>query len=75
MSAMDEIYTPPAKETKGPVPWALKNWHEFTDADKIALGKHLKTFDSKEKARDYANYLAEFCGAPRDKLMDYIKEL
>lgn len=55
------------------VQWKFKNWEDFTDSDKKALGKHLVEMD-EDKRIDYIKYLGEFCGAPTDSLYEHLKK-
>lgn len=45
------------------VPWAYKNWENFSVEDKENLCLHLKKM-SKEKRREYKKYLMNTCNVP-----------
>ena len=54
------------------VSWSMKLWPDYSDNDKRGLAKHLREMD-KHKRIDYIKYLGNYCGAPTDSLMNYVK--
>lgn len=62
--AHNEIFTPQRRQRR--VPWAFKDWDDFTESDKAALAQHMKTFETPEQSQDYAKYLINHCGVPKE---------
>lgn len=54
---------PPSSPKKNAVPWACKQWIDFTDADKSGLLKHFSGM-SAQKSNEYKKYLNHQCGVP-----------
>ena len=66
--AWSEIYTAPEPfASTRAVPWAFKDWSQFTDTDKAALNRHMAQL-TPEQRRDYELYLSSQCGVPKNFL-------
>lgn len=77
--AWSDIYTlpaeqKPAKAEKPKVPWAMKDWKQFTDEDRQGLAAHLKTM-KKDEAQEYVKYLYTWCGAPHPSQWKILERL
>lgn len=49
------------------VPWAFKDWADFTAADKDGLRAHLTTLTDKQRT-DYKAYLTNWCNMPKEAI-------